>query len=149
MGVPSTELIAVPFKMIQTPGILVMLNELDFTFRQIYTDGRPLPVDPQPSWLGYSIGRWEGDTLVVTTAGFNDKGWLDAIGHTHSEALRVEERFRRRDFGHMELRITIDDAKTFTKPFTIKVNQLLVPDSDILETVCAENERDRAHTADK
>lgn len=149
MGIPSTEMIAVPFKMIQTPGILVILNELDFTYRQIYTDGRPLPVDPQPSWLGYSIGRWEGDTLVVTTAGFNDKGWLDAIGHTHSEALRVEERFRRRDFGHMELQVTIEDAKTFTKPFTIKVNQLLVPDSDILETVCAENERDRAHTADK
>jgi hypothetical protein len=149
MGIPSTELIAVPFKMIQTPGIVVILNELDFTYRQIYTDGRPLPVDPQPSWLGYSIGRWEGDTLVVTTAGFNDKGWLDAIGHTHSEALRVEERFRRRDFGHMELQITIEDAKTFTKPFTVKANQLLIPDSDILETVCAENERDRAHVADK
>ena len=149
MGIPSTEMIAVPFKMIQTPGILVMLNELDFTYRQIYTDGRPLPVDPQPSWLGYSIGKWEGDTLVVTTAGFNDRGWLDAMGHTHSEALRVEERFRRRDFGHMELQITIDDPKTFTKPFTIKVNQLLIPDSDVIETVCAENERDRAHTADK
>jgi hypothetical protein len=149
MGIPSTELIAVPFKLIQTPGILVLLNELDFTYRQIYTDGRPLPVDPQPSWLGYSIGKWEGDTLVVETAGFNDKGWLDVFGHTHSEALRVEERFRRRDFGHMELQITIDDAKTFTKPFTIKVNQLLVPDSDVLETVCGENERDRAHFADK
>jgi len=149
MGVPSTELIAVPFKIIQTSGILVMLNELDFTYRQIYTDGRPLPMDPQPSWLGYSTGRWESDTLVVTTAGFNDKGWLDVFGHTHSEALRVEERFRRRDFGHMELQITIDDPKTFTKPFTIKVNQRLIPDSDIIETVCAENERDRVHTADK
>ena len=149
MGIPSTELIAVPFKMIQAPGIVVMLNELDFTYRQIYTDGRPLPVDPQPSWLGYSIGKWEGDTLVVTTVGFNDRGWLDAIGHTHSEALRVEERFRRRDFGHMEVQITIDDAKMFTKPFTIKANQLLIPDSDVIETVCAENERDRAHTADK
>ena len=83
----------------------------------------------------------------METAGFNDKGWLDAIGHTHSEALRVEERFRRRDFGHMEMQITIDDPKTFTKPFTIKVNQLLVPDSDVLETVCSENERDRAHFA--
>jgi hypothetical protein len=147
MGIPGVELIAVPFKMIQTPGIIVMLHEQDFTFRQIYTDGRPLPVDPQPSWLGYSIGKWEGDTLVVETAGFNDKGWLDAIGHTHSEALRVQERFRRRDFGHMELQITIDDPKTFTKPFSVKVNQLLVPDSDVLETVCSENERDRAHFA--
>jgi hypothetical protein len=149
MGIPGTELIAVPFKMIQTPGLVVILNELDYTHRQIYTDGRPLPADPQPSWQGYSTGKWEGDTLVVETAGFNDKSWLDAIGHTHSEALRVQERFRRRDFGHMELQITIDDAKTFTKPFTIKVNQLLVPDSDILETVCAENERDRAHFVDK
>ena len=149
MGIPGTELIAIPFKMIQTPGIMVILNEHDFTFRQIYTDGRPLPVDPQPSWLGYSIGKWEGDTLVVDTAGFNDKGWLDAIGHTHSEALKIRERFRRRDFGHMELEITIEDAKTFTKPFTVTVNQLLIPDSDILETVCAENERDRAHIADK
>jgi hypothetical protein len=149
MGIPGTELIAVPFKMIQTPGIVVILNEQDFTYRQIYTDGRPLPKDPQPSWLGYSIGKWEGDTLIVETAGFNDKGWLDAIGHTHSEALRIQERFRRRDFGHMELQITIDDAKTYTKPFMVKVNQLLIPDSDVLETVCAENERDRAHFAEK
>jgi hypothetical protein len=149
MGIPGTELIAVPFKIIQTPGIVVILNEQDNTFRQIYTDGRPLPSDPQPAWQGYSIGKWEGDTLVVQTAGFNDKSWLDAIGHTHSDALRIQERFRRRDFGHMDLQITIDDPKTFTKPFTIKVSHLLVPDSDILETVCAENERDRAHLADK
>ncbi len=149
MGIPGTELIAIPFKVVQTPGIVVMLNEVDFTYRQIYTDGRPLPADPQPAWQGYSIGKWEGDTLVVQTAGFNDKSWLDALGHTHSEALRVEERFRRRDFGHMELQITIDDAKTFTKPFTIKVNQLLVPDSDVIETVCGENERDRKHFEDK
>lgn len=149
MGIPGTELIGVPFKMVQTPGLVVILNEQDYTYRQIYTDGRPLPVDPQPAWQGYSIGRWVGDTLVVQTLGFNDKAWLDAIGHTHSEALRVEERFSRRDFGHMELQITIDDPKTYTKPFSIKVNQLLVPDSDVIETVCAENEKDRAHFADK
>jgi len=149
MGMPETELIGVPFKIIQTPGVTAVLYEIDNTFRQIYTDGRPLPADPQPSWAGYSTGRWEGDTLVVDTAGFNDRGWLDAFGHPHSEALKIQERFRRRDFGHMEMQITIEDAKTFTKPFTIKVNHLLVPDSDILETVCAENERDRAHFADK
>ena len=126
-----------------------MLLEVDNSHRQIYTDGRPLPADPQPSWQGYSIGKWEGDTLVVDSAGFNDKSWLDAIGHTHSEALRVQERYRRRDFGHMEMQVTIDDPKTFTKPFTFKVNQLLIPDSDILETVCTENEQDRAHLADK
>ena len=90
MGVPNTELIAVPFKIIQTPGVIVMLIEADNTHRQIYTDGRPLPMDPQPSWQGYSIGKWEGDTLVVDSAGFNDKSWLDAIGHIHSEALRVQ-----------------------------------------------------------
>jgi len=149
MGVPNTELIAVPFKIIQTPGVIVLLIEADNTHRQIYTDGRPLPVDPQPSWQGYSIGKWEGDTLVVDTVGFNDKSWLDAIGHIHSESLRVQERYRRRDFGHMELQVTIEDPKTFTHPFTFKVNQLLIPDSDILETICTENERDRVHLADK
>lgn len=149
MGIPGTALISVPFKIIQTPGVTAVLYEIDNTFRQIYTDGRPLPVDPQPSWAGYSVGRWDGDALVVDTVGFNDRGWLDAIGHTHSEALKIRERFRRRDFGHMELQITIDDAKTFTKPFTVTVNQLLIPDSDILETVCAENEQDRVHIADK
>ena len=149
MGIPGTELIAVPFKIIETSGIAAILNEQDYTFRQIYTDGRPLPTDPQPAWQGYSTGKWEGDTLAVETAGFNDKSWLDAMGHTHSEALRIQERFRRRDFGHMELQITIDDPKTFSKPFTVKVNELLLPDSDILETVCAENEQDRTHLADK
>jgi len=149
MGVPNTELIAVPFKIIQTPGVIVMLIEADNTHRQIYTDGRPLPVDPQPSWQGYSIGKWEGDTLVVDTVGFNDKSWLDAIGHIHSESLRVQERYHRRDFGHLELQVTIEDPKTFTQPVTFKVNQLLIPDSDILETICTENERDRVHLADK
>jgi len=149
MGVPNTELIAVPFKIIQTPGVIVLLIEADNTHRQIYTDGRPLPVDPQPSWQGYSIGKWEGDTLVVDTVGFNDKSWLDAIGHIHSESLRVQERYRRRDFGHMELQVTIEDPKTFTHPFTFKVNQLLIPDFFFLDTICTENERDRVHLADK
>ena len=124
-----------------------MLYEVDNTHRQVYTDGRKLPADPQPAWLGYSVGKWEGDTLVVDTAGFNDQSWLDVTGHPHSEALRIQERFRRRDFGHMEVQVTIDDPKTFTKPFTIKFNQLLIPDSDILEYFCTENEKDRAHLA--
>ena len=126
-----------------------MMYEADNSRRQVYTDGRPLPVDPQPSWQGYSIAKWEGDTLIAETAGFNDKTWLDIFGHPHSEALRIRERFHRRDFGHMEMQITIEDPKTFTKPFTIKVNQLLLPDTDIIETVCAENERDRVHFIDK
>src|SRR5215470_11588719 len=133
-----------PFKIIQTPGVTAILYEVDDMFRQVYTDGRKLPVDPQPAWLGYSVGKWEGDTLVVDSAGFNDRSWLDASGHPHSEELRIQERFHRRDFGHMDLQLTIDDPKMYTRPFTIKVTEVLVPDSDILEYVC-ENEVDRAH----
>jgi hypothetical protein len=94
--------------------------------------------------MGYSVGKFEGDTLVVTTAGFNDKGWLDSAGHPQTESLKIIERYRRRDFGHMEFDITIDDPKAFTKPFTIKTQRTLQPDTDILEDVC-ENERSRAH----
>jgi hypothetical protein len=148
LGIPGADILSyAPYKIIQAPGVIVMLYEVDNTRRQIYTDGRKLPVDPQPAWLGYSVGKWEGDTLVVDTAGFNDKSWLDAFGHPHSDALRVQERFRRRDFGHMELQVTIDDPKIFTRPFTIKVNQLLNPDSDLLESFCTENEKDRPHLA--
>jgi hypothetical protein len=146
LGIPGVDLFSfAPFKIVQAPGLIVMLYEVDNTRRQIYTDGRPLPVDPQPAWLGYSVGKWEGDTLVMDTAGFNDKSWLDAFGHPHSEALRVQERFHRRDFGHMDVQVTIDDPKVFTRPFTIKFAELLVPDSDIIESFCNENEKDRPH----
>ena len=121
-----------------------MLYEVDNTHRQIYTDGRKLPVDPQPAWLGYSVGHWEGDTLVVDAAGFNDKSWLDSMGHPHSEELHIQERFHRRDFGHMDLSVTVDDPKG-TEPFTVKVTEALIPDSDILESICNENEKDRVH----
>jgi hypothetical protein len=131
--------------MIQTPQVIAVLYEADNTYRQIYLDGRPLPVDPQPTWGGYSVGRWEGETLVVDVAGFNDRGWLDSQGHPHSEALRLQERFHRRDIGHMDLTVTIDDPKMYTRPFTVKVSERLLPDSDVLETVCNENERDRVH----
>ena len=134
-----------PFKIIQTPGVIIVLYEADNTHRQIYVDGRPLPIDPQPAWLGYSVGKWEGDTLVVDAAGFNDKSWLDSMGHPHSEALRVQERFHRRDFGHMELSVSVDDSKMYTKPISFQVTEVLLPDSDILETVCNENEKDRVH----
>jgi hypothetical protein len=145
LGLPRLYLIPSPYKIIQTPGLIAMLFEADNTHRQVYTDGRKPLVDPQPTWLGYSTGTWEGDTLVVETAGFNDKIWLDAFGHPQSEASHITERFRRRDFGHMEMQVTIDDPKSYTKPFTIKFNQLLIPDSDILESVCTENEKDRKH----
>jgi hypothetical protein len=144
-GVPRADLISFPFKIVQTPQQLVVMYEIDNTRRQIYTDGRKLPVDPSPAWLGYSVGRWEGETLVVDTAGFNDQALIDAGGHPQSEQLRVQERFHRIDFGHMDLQITIDDPKMYTKPLTFRVTELLLPDTDILESFCAENEKDRAH----
>jgi hypothetical protein len=145
-GLPRTDINSyAPFKIIQTPGIIAVLYEVDNTHRQIYTDGRPLPVDPQPAWGGYSVGRWDGDALVVDAAGFNDETWLDSGGHPHSDALRVHERFHRRDFGHLDLSVTIDDPKMYTQAFTFTVTELLLPDTDILESVCNENEKDRAH----
>jgi hypothetical protein len=148
-GMPLVEMAPAPYKIVQTPGLTLMLYERDTTFRQVYTDGRKLPDDPQPSWLGYSVGKWDGDTLVVDTIGFNDRGWLDARGHSHSEALHLTERFHRINVGEMELQLTIDDAQTYTRPFTIKLRQRLLPDSDLLESYCAENEKDVGHTAGK
>ena len=146
-GIPASTLFAPVHKIVQTAGLIVMMLEVDSgATRQIYTDGRKLPADPEPLWYGYSVGHWEGEALVVETSGFNDKSWLDSMGHPHSEALRVTERYRRRDFGHLDVDITIDDPKMYTRPFTIKVTHLLQPDSDILEYFCAENERDRRHT---
>jgi hypothetical protein len=145
-GIPRGDLDNyLPFKIIQTRGVIAVLYEESNTYRQIYTDGRKLPDDMQPTWMGYSVGHWEGDTLVVDSAGFNDQGWLDTSGHPQSEELRIRERFQRRDFGHMDLELTIDDPKMYTKPFTIKATEVLLPDSDVLEYVCTENERDRAH----
>ena len=144
-GVPWADLAPAPFKIIQTPNIVVVIYEGDSSVRQIYTDGRKLPVDPTPSWMGYSTGKWEGDTLVVESIGFNDKSWLDALGHPHSEAMQVTERFHRRDVGHMDVQITIDDPKSYSKPFTIKYNDHLLPDTDVLEYFCAENEKDVKH----
>jgi hypothetical protein len=148
-GVPLMDLAPFPYKIIQTPGVIMMLYEQGTNFRQIFVDGRKFPEDTQPSWLGYSIGKWDRDSLVVDTIGFNDLSWLDAFGHPHSEAMHVTERFHRRDFGHMELQITVDDPKTYTKPFTIQVNLGLLPDTDLIEHFCAENERDLSHMVGK
>ncbi len=133
-------------RIVQTPGLIVMLYQgtTNSVHRTIFTDGRPLPVEPNPTWMGYSVGHWDGDTLVVDTAGFNDRGWLDIEGHPHTEALHITERFRRRDFGHMDLDITIDDPKTFTKPFSLKMPQRLAPDTDLIESIC-ENDRSVPH----
>jgi hypothetical protein len=146
LGLPIMDIFSYsPFKMIQTPGALVVLYEMDNAHRQIYTDGRKLPVDPQPTWGGYSVGRWEGDTLVVDAAGFNDRTLLDAAGHPHGEQMHLQERFRRRDVGHMDLTVTVDDPEMYTKPLPYTVTEVLLPDSDVLETVCNENEKDLAH----
>jgi hypothetical protein len=144
-GVPLMDTVPSPFKVVQTPGLILMLAEGDNTFRQIFTDGRKHPEDPQPSWLGYSVGRWEGDSLIVETIGLNERGWLDAVGHTHSDALRVTERFHRRDFGHLDVQLTLDDPKTFTQPVTVKFAELLLPDTDLIESFCTENEKDLTH----
>jgi hypothetical protein len=149
VGIPTDELLPGPFKIIQTPQLTLIRNEYENTFRQIYTDGRKLPADPEPLWLGYSVGKWEGDTFVVDTVGFNDKGWLDGMGHPRSEALHLVERFHRRDFGHLDMQVTIDDPKVYTKAFSIKFTELLVPDSDVTEYFCNENEKDQAHIAGK
>ncbi|HEV3333772.1 MAG TPA: hypothetical protein VG096_22460 [Bryobacteraceae bacterium] len=132
-------------KIVQVPGLLVILNELNASYRQIFTDGRPLPVDPNPSWNGYSSGRWDGDTLVVATAGLRDGLWLDTGGSPLTDAARITERFRRVNFGKMEVEITVDDPKAYTKPWTIKLTQPLVPDTELLDYVCVENEKDVAH----
>ncbi len=148
-SVPLTELVPGPYKIIQTPGEMVMLYEGDTYFRQIYTDGRKHPADPQPSWLGYSVGRWEGEWFVVDVMGFNDRSPLDAMGHGHSEDLRVTERFLRRDFSHMDVEITLTDPKTFTKPVTIKLKNRLLPDTDVIESFCTDAEHDLAHIPGK
>jgi hypothetical protein len=148
-GVPHADLLPEPFKIVQTPRELLMLYEVETIFRQIFTDGRPLPGDPAGAWLGYSIGKWDADTFVVDTTGFNDKTWLDARGHGHSEDMRVQERFHRRDFGHLEVAVTVTDPKVFTKPVTINFVEGLLPDTDVFEHICAENEKDSAHLPGK
>jgi hypothetical protein len=131
-----------PIKFVQTPGLLLILHE-DAPPRQVFMDGRRLPEDPNPAWMGYSVGRWEHDTLVVDSAGFNDRGWLDLSGHPHTEALRVTERFQRLDTGRMRLEMTFDDPSTYSRPWTIVVDMHLMPDTELLENVCHENEKDR------
>jgi len=144
-GIPMGDLLPLPRRTIHTPGLLAILYEGINPHRMIYLDGRSLPADPQPAWMGYSVGKWDGDTLVVESNGYSDRSWLDGMGHPRSEATRITERLRRRDFGHMEVDVTIDDPKSYTKPFSIRYTQTLVPDTDILEYICTENEKDRAH----
>ena len=141
-GVPRLIAYTHPYKIVQTPELIVILYEAATMFRQIFLDGRQLPKDPQPSWMGYSVGRWEGDVLVVETIGFNDKTWLDGSGHPHSEEMRLSERFTRRDFGHLDIAVVIDDPKTYTKPLTYVQPQVFMADTELIEFVCAENAKE-------
>jgi len=136
-------------KIIQTPDLLVTLNEMDATFRQIFIDGRPLPTINLPSFKGFSIGKWESDTLVVQTTGFPDGLWLDRNGSPLSDAARITERLRRVNYGTMEIEITIDDAKTYTRPWTIKLIHKIVVDTELMDYICTENEKDFAHLIGK
>jgi hypothetical protein len=148
-GVPKIDAAPVPFKIAQMPGLIIVLYEAFNLYRQIFMDGRELPKDPNPAWLGYSVGHWDGDTLVVESTGFNDKTWLDQMGYPHSDALHVTERFHRKDVGHMDLSITIDDPKMYTKPWTIVEDPHLLPDTELLEFICNENNVDLPHMSDK
>ena len=139
-----------PRKMIQTPDLLLILYEGNAGIRQIFLDGRPLPgKDAQPWWFGYSTGHWEGDTLVVETSGFRDDGWLDINGSPLTDAAKMTERFRRVDYGHLEIDITVDDPKAYTKPWTVTVRQLIQIDTELIEFICQENERDVPHLVGK
>jgi len=144
-GIPFVYLLPVPSRWIQTPGYLAIVFEGMNGVRQVYLDGRKPPADREPLWQGYSTGKWEGDTLVIDTVGFNDKTSLDAMGHPHSEDLHETARYHRRDFGHMDVEVTIEDPKIYTRPFRIQYTDDLLPDTDILEYVCQENEKDAPH----
>src|SRR6266700_6190936 len=141
---PSYSTSARKAKIVQTPGLILMLDE-DLTYRQIFIDGRALETDPNPSWMGHSVGRWEGDTLVVESFGFNDRSWLDHDGHPHTEALRMTERYRRRNFGNLDLEVTLSDPGAYTRPWTVAVRAELTADTEMLEWVCNESSNGLEH----
>jgi hypothetical protein len=140
-GVPDAMTVpGLGFKIVQTPGVMIHLYEEFHKYRQIHTDGRQLPIDPDPAWYGYSVGRWDGETFVAETAGFKEGTWLDNSGHPHTEALRLTERFRRIDFGRMELVVTVDDPKAYSRTWTSQtIGFVLQPDTEVLEHLCESN----------
>lgn len=147
-GPPGGPMIQIPFKILQTPNELAILFEEFNYYRQLLTDGRSLPAQMNPTWYGYSVGKWDGDALVVETAGYNDLTWLDVSGYPHSEELRTTERLTRPDFGHLQNEMTIDDPKAYKKPFTLILHFQLQPDTELIEEVC-DNERDARHMVGK
>jgi hypothetical protein len=148
-GVPRSDAVSYPFKIVASDKMMIILYEAVHSYRQIFTDGRELPKDPNPTWQGYSVGHWEGDDFVAQTSGFNDHGWLDNDGRPATDALHVTERFHRKDFGHMDIVITVDDPKAYTKPWTVTEPFKLLPDTELLEYVCNENNKDLKHLVGK
>ena len=148
-GVTDFDALGTPRRIMQTPRMIAILFEAYNHYRQIFLDGRPLPVPVQPAYLGYSVGKWEEDTLVVETTGFNDRGWLDDGGHPQTESLHVTERFRRPNFGHISLQVTIDDPQAYTKPWSVNLSGFnFLADEELMESIC-ENEKDVAHMVGK
>jgi hypothetical protein len=144
-GLPVLNTVPLPMKIVQTPSIVIVLYEENTVFRQIFLDGRRPVDDPVPRFMGYSTGQWEGGTLVVETVGFSNHHWLDAMGHPLTEQLRLTERFRRPDTGHLEIEVTLDDPGAYTRPFSYTIRHTLQPDVDLLEYFCADNEKDAQH----
>ena len=128
-------------KFVHSPQLLVVLNEMNAGYRQVFTDGRPLPKDPNPSWQGYSSARWSGDTLVIDTIGLRDDTWIDWNGSVLTEAAKVREEIRRPDFGHLDIKVTVDDSKAYTKPWSVTLRQRIVVDTDLIDEICLENEK--------
>lgn len=132
-------------KFVHTPNLLIVLNEWNAGYRQIFTDGRPLPEDPNPSWMGYSSATWSGDTLIVDTIGMRDDIWIDWSGSVVTETAKVREEIRRPDFGHLEIRVTVDDPEAYTKPWSVMISERFVADTELIDEICLENERSLQH----
>ena len=140
-GVPRSDFVGYPFKILERPEMVVIMYEAVHSYRQIFTDGRKLPTDPNPAWFGYSVGRWDGDVFVVESSGFNDNVWLDNAGRPATEQLKVTERFVRKNFGQMEIQVTIDDPKAYTKPWSVTQQLAFQADTELLEYICNENNK--------
>jgi hypothetical protein len=144
-GGPRMHLLPTMKKFVQTPALLLMLNEYNTHFRQVFLDGRALPADPNPTWNGYSSARWEGETLVIDSLGYRDDQWLDTRASPLTNAARVTERLRRPAFGRLEIELTVNDPRAYTAPWTVTLEQAIVLDTDLLDANCWENEKDVDH----
>ena len=148
-GIPEKLSIPDGLKLVQSPDLMLFLHESRTIYRQVFTDGRPLPKNAQPAWMGYSVGRWDGDTFVVETINQNGKTWLDMLGHPATEALKVTERYRRPSIGNMIIDVTIDDPKAYTRPWNVQLSWTLQPEWELIESICEENNRDLPHMVGK